>query len=298
MKKWLKKMSLCVLSVIMVFSNVLVINGEEEARYIPEGIEFCTCKNPEDDSLFDKDATCTEYGYENARKCYKCDKFMSCTQFTIREHRPLLYPIEYATIKKDGKAGYRCSWYNCGMWLGGETFVIPKVSKITTTDKTYNGKDQKTDLHVIDREGKKIEPLYYNIEGVYFGTIFGRNVGVYDVDIIFDEWAGFYKGKLHTSWKINPKGTQISSVTSGKKKLSVKWKKQIKQTTGYKVQVATNKKFTKNVKTVSVSKKKNSLVIKNLKAKKNYYVRVRTYTKTKKGTCYSVWSKVVKKKTK
>ena len=84
-------------------------------------------------------------------------------------------------------------------------------------------------------------------------------------------------------------------LTAKKKKLSVSWKK-VSGATGYEVKAATNSKFTKGKKTVTV--KKNKVTIKNLKPKKKYFVKVRAF-KTVKGEKYvGKWSKVVKKKTK
>ncbi len=88
-----------------------------------------------------------------------------------------------------------------------------------------------------------------------------------------------------------PKATSISSVTAKSGAFTVKWKK-VKSVTGYQVQYSTNKKFKKNNKTVKVSKSsKTSKTISKLRAKKKYYVRVRTYKKGKKKTAYSTWSK-------
>lgn len=43
--------------------------------------------------------------------------------------------------------------------------------------------------------------------------------------------------------------------------------------------------------------KATSKTVKKLKAKKKYYVQVRTYKKTSSGTLYSSWSKIKKVKT-
>ena len=88
----------------------------------------------------------------------------------------------------------------------------------------------------------------------------------------------------------------MSSLTAFSKKFTVKWKKQATQTTGYQVQVATNKKFKKNKKTVTIKKQKTTkTTVKKLKAKKKYYVRVRTYKTVKINgksiRIYSGWSK-------
>ena len=59
------------------------------------------------------------------------------------------------------------------------------------------------------------------------------------------------------------------------------------------MQYATDKTFTKNVKTKTVSKTKTKITLK-LKKKKTYYIRVRY----KGAEGYSEWSKVKKVKTK
>ena len=83
-----------------------------------------------------------------------------------------------------------------------------------------------------------------------------------------------------------------------KKKMTVKWKKQTKLTTGYQIQYSTSKNF-KGAKTQTITKnKKTSCIIKKLKSKKKYYVRVRTYKKVKGKKYYSKWSKVKSVKTK
>lgn len=102
-------------------------------------------------------------------------------------------------------------------------------------------------------------------------------------------------GTTTTSETIKPKGTSLTSVKAGKKKMTVKWKKQENQTTGYQVQYAMNSKFT-SAKTKTVSKNSTtSVTISKLTAKKKYYVRIRTYkTANVNGTStklYSGWSK-------
>ena len=68
---------------------------------------------------------------------------------------------------------------------------------------------------------------------------------------------------------------------------------------GYEIQVATDKKFKKNKKTVTIKKQKTTkTTVKKLKAKKKYYVRVRTYKIVNGKKDYSSWSKVKSVKTK
>ena len=95
-----------------------------------------------------------------------------------------------------------------------------------------------------------------------------------------------------------PKSASIKKVKAAKKAISVIWKK-VGGVKGYQVQVATNKKFKKNKKTVTIKKQKTTkTTVKKLKAKKKYYVRVRTYKTVNGKKVYSAWSKVKSLKTK
>ena len=96
---------------------------------------------------------------------------------------------------------------------------------------------------------------------------------------------------------LKPAKTSIKKLSSGKKSITVQWKK-ISGISAYQVQIATNKKFTKNKKTFKVSKKSTKVKIKNLKAKKKYYVRVRSYKTVNGKRYYSKWSAINTVKTK
>lgn len=87
-----------------------------------------------------------------------------------------------------------------------------------------------------------------------------------------------------------PSATQITSIKAVDNGFKVKWKK--KSCTGYQVQYSTSKKFAKKgTKVLKVNKAKTtSKTVKKLKAKKKYYVRVRTYKTVKKKNYYSKWS--------
>ena len=95
-----------------------------------------------------------------------------------------------------------------------------------------------------------------------------------------------------------PKSTNIKKNKAAKKAISVEWKK-VGGVKGYQVQVATDKKFKKNKKTVNIKKQKTTkTTVKKLKSKKKYYVRVRTYKIVNGKKVYSSWSKVKSVKTK
>ena len=94
----------------------------------------------------------------------------------------------------------------------------------------------------------------------------------------------------------------ISSLSVKENTVTVKWKKKSK-IMGYQIQYSTDSKFKKGTKIKEVNKNKTtSQSISKLKAKKKYYVRIRTYKKVKvngKSTkICSGWSKVKTVKTK
>ena len=85
---------------------------------------------------------------------------------------------------------------------------------------------------------------------------------------------------------------KITKPKAGKKKITVKWKKVSKKNQkkikGIQIQVATDKNFKNIVKDTTAKKKKTSKVIKGLKSKKKYYVRIRAYAP---GNHVSAWKK-------
>lgn len=159
----------------------------------------------------------------------------------------------------------------------------PKVT-LSTSTYTYNGKTKKPSVKVKDSKGMTVKKSYYKIS--YSSG--RKNVGTYKVKVTFKKK---YKGSVTKTFKIIPKKTSISSVKGSKNSVTVKWKKQSKQVSGYQIQYTTDKKFKKSVKTTTVSSYKTTFkTIKSLSANKKYYVRIRTYKKVGKIKYYSGWS--------
>ena len=195
-----------------------------------------------------------------------------------------------ATTKKNGERSEVCT--KCGDIKSKTTIYAAKVIKLSKTSYTYNGKAQKPSVSIKDSKGKALkEKTDYAISYAK-----GRkNVGVYTVGITF---KGNYTGTIKKTFTIAPKPTSISKLAPKKKGFALKWKKQDKQTTGYEIAYSTSKKFTgKTTSTATVGKNKTtSKSIGKLKAKKKYYVRIRTYkdvkTSGKTKKIYSGWSKL------
>lgn len=170
-----------------------------------------------------------------------------------------------------------------------------KVS-LSKSAYTYNGKVHKPSIKTI--KGLKLKAgTDYKAK---WSAASPKNVGAYTVTIT---GKGKYSGVAKATFKINPKGTSIKKLKKKKKAIKVKWKKQKTKMaktriTGYQIRLATNSKFTKNVKSVNVKGyKKTSKKVKKLKGGKKYYVKIRTYKTVKGEKYYSAWSKVKTVKT-
>lgn len=201
--------------------------------------------------------------------------------------------VTKATINKNGKIVTTCSV--CKKTLS--TAIIPKISsvKLSNSTFTYNGKTIKPSVIIKDSKGKKINNSNYTV--AYSKGL--KNVGNYKVTIKF---KGNYSGTVNKTFTIIPKSTTLTKLSSSKKKVTVKWKKQVSQTNGYQLQYSLNSNF-KSAKLLNVTNNKaTSKSISNLKSKKKYYVRIRTYKNVKvngKSTkLYSTWSKSLNVKVK
>ena len=194
--------------------------------------------------------------------------------------------IVKATTTKNGSIVNACT--DCGE-TNSTVIYYPKTISLSKTSYVYDGKVKKPTVTVKGSDGKLISPANYSVS--YANGC--KNVGQYKVTIKF---KGNYSGSVKKTFNILPKGTTISKVSGGKKSITVKWKKQSKQTNGYQIQYSANKNFKSGAKIVPVNKKNaNSKKISKLKAKKKYYIRIRTYKTVKingKSTkLYSAWSK-------
>ncbi len=201
--------------------------------------------------------------------------------------------LQPATFQKDGVKMKKCS---CGKILEQQAIYQLKKAELSQSEMVYNGKSKKPSVKVTDRLGRIISSRNYQL--VYQNNI---NVGQATVVVIF---KGDYKGSQKKNFTIDPKGTSLSKLKAKKKGLTISWNRQASQTSGYEIQYSTSSKFTKKAtKTVTVKNSRTtSRSISKLKAKKKYYVRIRTYKnakvngKTKKF--YSGWSKSKSVKTK
>lgn len=154
------------------------------------------------------------------------------------------------------------------------------------------------DMHVVHHtlQSRKVEKLY-SISGsspveIPFtqpatGTI------EFDInDMPSGAFAVVYADKPAPPKPVVAKSTKITDLTSGKKYLTVKWKKVT--ASGYQVRIATKKSFGKKYRrTITIkSGKTTRYKVTKLKSKRRYYVKVRSYRMSGKKRVYSKWSGV------
>lgn len=132
--------------------------------------------------------------------------------------------------------------------------------------------------------------------------LYAKDNGSYSLKVSLNSNPALSSTESYVMSGIKKPKTNITSVKSKKKKqITVSWKNNIKNVTGYEIQYSTSKKFTKKTtKTVTAKgKKAKSKTISKLKSKKTYYVRIRAYKNQSHGEkFYGKYSKTLKIKVK
>ena len=199
------------------------------------------------------------------------------------------FSFQKATAKKNGGRFKKCAVCGKEEWIS--VVYAAKTISLSKNSYTCNNKAQTPSVTVKDSKGTVLKAGKDYTVSYPAGR---KNVGSYAVTIRFQ---GNYAGTATKSFTIVPKGTSVTKATPGKKGFSIRWKKQTQQTTGYEIAYSTDGKFAKKAtKTVQVAKNKTvSKSITKLKAKKKYYVKIRTYQTVKVNgkskKLYSAWSK-------
>ena len=242
--------------------------------------------------------SCANLGsYDIVVYCTVCRDEISRETQTLpaKGHALVTLPAKAATYTTTGlTAGKKCSV--CGTITLAQK-VVPVLArtslekaKFTVKDVTYTGKAITQKITV--KLGNKTLKAGVDYTITYKNN---KNIGQATVTIA---GIGAYKDSAKVTFVINPKSTSVSKLIAAKKSLKVSVKKQTKEVTGYEIQYSTSKNF-KSAKKVTIKKAKTtSTTIKKLKAKKTYYVRVRTYKTVNGKKYYSSWSSYKSKKTK
>ena len=206
--------------------------------------------------------------------------------------------ITKATFKKSAKVVNTCK--KCG--ASKEAKVYRADACCTGAYKGengffYNGKTRNGHIlvYAVDNEDGWLYDLEKGKDYTVKAPAGRKKIGVYYYTVTL---KGKYSGTKKLAMKVAPKKTKITKISRGKKTLTVKWKKQRSQTSGYQVVYLSDKMKKPKVITVK-NNKKTSVKIKKLKRKTKYYICIRTY-KTVKGKKIGIWDvnnfKIVKTK--
>lgn len=189
--------------------------------------------------------------------------------------------LKKATTTQYGKRQVICDY--CGKII--KTAEIPSIKKVALkkTSFEYNGKKKSPQISAKNDYGYYISNSYYTVR--YINAI---DVGTGTAIVTF---KGRYSGTVKLNYKINPKGTSLTTVTAKPKSFVVKWNKAKNHCKGYQIRYSTNKSFS-NAKTKTISKRSTTaLKVNKLKGGKKYYIKVRTYSVVDGKKYYSKWSK-------
>ena len=189
----------------------------------------------------------------------------------------------YATYKVTGikSAGFEGS-AELTYRITPRTVSSAKIS-ISKTSCVYNGKARKPSVKLVYNGIKLKQNTDYTME-------YRNDLKVGKGSIVITG-KGNFSGTKTVGFKIIPESTTISRLTAASgKRVTVKWKKQSVQTSGYQISYAANSKF-KKAKTVTVKDSRTiSKTIKTAGTGKTCYVKVRTYKAVNGSNYYSAWS--------
>lgn len=219
---------------------------------------------------------------------YAFTNCLKLKQVSIKNENCIIEPDAFFICRKDIKI------------IGGnqikheqtdETISINNADVVGIKNKIYTGNAVTQSLAVSVDDESLEKDVDYKV--TYQNN---KNVGTATVTIT---GINKYNGTIKNTFKIIPKSTTINKVTAQKKGFNVTWKKQTTQTSGYQIRYSTDKSFQTNKKTVDITKNTaTTKAIKNLKAKKRYYLQIRTYRIVNGKVYYSSWSKMVSVTTK
>lgn len=246
-----------------------------------------------EDYTVDQVATCTKEGVKSIH-CKICDKVKEGSERSI----PVLphqygekVTVEKSSMSENGTKAETCTV--CGNVNKTPILALASVT-LSRTEYVYDGRKKEPGITVTDTSGNILPASCYVVTYLTDGKSTGKHV----IRITF---TGDYEGEVDRAFTVKGttlKKSSIIKLKAGKKRLTIKWKK-ITGITGYQIKCSTNRRFKKDVRTITVSKKKaTQKVIKRLKSGKKYFVKIRTYKKEKRTgqKIFSSWSTVKKVK--
>ena len=238
--------------------------------------------------------TCTKDGLKGKKHCSVCNEVIDEGKVIPKlGHSFGNWKLEkQPTTAQTGLRSRECT--RCSYL---EIEVIPKIRydissaaiTLSHTKYTYTGKAKKPAITVIF-SGKKLKA------NTDYTVKYSNNIAAGQAKVTITGKGG-YKGTVVKYFKILPAKQKIKAVTPLANSFAVTWTKD-SGVTGYQVMYSTKSDFSDG-KSVYVTKNTSGKkTVTGLKAKKTYYVKVRSYKKVSNSKYYGSWSDTRKVKTK
>ena len=283
------------------WNSIFMEGGNSFLKNVTVHFNFIPCEEhsvAEDLIEFEISATCKENGERHRiTYCSECGEEISREVESINKNphnsaKTIKTSEILPTYDKEGSYDEVVYCSVCGEEISRTKKTIAKLTKTPLAkasvsgikDKIYTGKAL-TQSIIVKLNGKTLK------NGTDYKITYKNNKSVGKATVTITG-INAYLGTVAKSFKINPKETTVSKISAKSKGFKITWKKQATQTTGYQIQYSTDKNFKKGNKTVTVSKNGTTRkTVSKLKAKKKYYVRIRTYKNVSGTKYYSSWSK-------
>ena len=209
----------------------------------------------------------------------------NCTVEDVRETLQM-YAEDLGEVGRDEKYGYGA--VHMENYLAdsksGTNFSIPGTIEVTTkyNKMVYTGDERINPVTVRTSSGNVMDSRYYTVS-------YSNNTEMGKATVTITGQNG-YTGSVSKTYSIIPLATSISKLTNSKSRtMKVQWKT-VADCRGYQISYAKNASFNNAKKVTVVGSAVKKRTISKLTKGKRYYVRVRTYAKTKDGSVYGRWS--------
>lgn len=210
------------------------------------------------------------------------------------------YRIEYMA---NGGIGLGCVWLTGIGGYYGQNFTYfqimkkeePKIEQKPVEKKykisfvsqpsnsVYTGKAVTRSVRV--KSGARVLKINRDFRIIYTSN---KNCGRARMEVL---GKGIYAGKTVRYFMIIPKKASITKIRSGKRKIKVYLKKSPGKATGYQVCWSANKKFSRTRKQYA---RKTTCLLKGLKSRRDYYIKVRAYKTVQGKKYFGAYSKTKK----
>ena len=188
-------------------------------------------------------------------------------------------------------------------YSGTHTGTLPTVSEYSYAPIiSYSPNGSKYSVSILADAG---EWVFYTTDGSD-PSVSSTRCSLYTEPFKVSEYgcvkvAAYTPGYLMTTESYDSTGLSVPSISSAKnvktKKIKVKFSP-VSDVSGYELQYATNKSFTKSVGSKLLAASKSSCTLKKLKKGKTYYIRLRSYLADEGDDVCSPWSAIKKVKVK